>query len=53
MQGGFDWSTDDGRAGTCLIDLEVTFDPESSTRTVVGQLCSRTIERTTTWSHDG
>lgn len=49
MEGAIDWVTSDDRSGTCVIDLDVTFDPETHTRTVVGQACHRTIDATTTW----
>lgn len=48
--GSIAWSTDDGRAGTCTIDVRATFDPDTRTRTVSGTFCDRTFERTTTWS---
>ena len=53
MEGAVDWATSDDRSGTCTIDVDVTFDPETSTRTAVGTVCSRSFERTTTWSHGG
>ncbi len=49
MVGAIDWATDDGREGTCTIDIQATFDPELRTRTVFGQACDRTFERKTTW----
>jgi hypothetical protein len=52
MLGAVDWSTGDGRSGTCEIDVEASFDPETHTRTVAGTFCNRTFERTTTWNHD-
>ena len=53
MEGAVDWATSDDRSGTCTIDVDVTFDPETGTRTAVGTVCNRTFERTTTWSHGG
>ena len=53
MEGAIDWETSDGRSGTCPIDVEAVFDPETHTRTVTGTVCDRTFERTTTWNHDG
>ncbi len=53
MEGAVDWATDDDREGTCEIDIAVTFDPETRTRTVSGTFCDRTIDHTTTWHHDG
>jgi len=50
MDGAFTWSTDDGRSGTCVVDIDAVYDPETQTRTVTGTFCDRTIERTTTWS---
>lgn len=51
MLGAVDWSTSDDRSGTCQIDIEASFDPDTHTRTVSGTFCERTFERTTTWSH--
>ena len=53
MEGRVDWETSDGRSGTCAIDVDAVFDPETHTRTVTGTICHRTIERTTTWNHQG
>lgn len=50
MEGAVAWETSDDRSGTCEIDLDVTFDPETHTRTVVGQVCNRTFDVTTTWT---
>ncbi len=52
MEGAVDWVTDDGRSGTCTIDIEAGFDPDSWTRTVQGTFCGREIDRTTTWSQE-
>lgn len=49
MEGAIDWSTDDGRSGTCTIDIETEFDPATWTRTTVGTFCNHEIDRTTTW----
>ncbi len=49
LEGAVDWATSDDRSDTCVIDLHITFDPETRTRTVEGQVCNRTIEATTTW----
>ena len=51
MDGAIDWLTSDDRSGTCTIDVDVTFDPDTHTRTAVGTVCDRSFERTTTWSH--
>ena len=51
MDGAVAWETSDDRSGTCEIDLDVTFDPETHTRTVLGQVCHRTLDITTTWTH--
>lgn len=50
IEGGFAWSTDDGREGSCLVDIDAVFDPETLTRTVSGTFCEHTFEQTTTWS---
>ncbi len=49
LDGGFTWSTDDDRSGSCVVDIDVVYDPDTRTRTVTGTFCNRTIERTTTW----
>ena len=53
MHGAFTWSTDDGREGSCTVDIEASFDPETMTRTVAGTFCEHTWEETTTWSGGG
>lgn len=53
LEGAVDWVTSDERSGTCVVDLDVTFDPETHTRTVKGQVCNRTFDITTTWQHHG
>lgn len=39
VAGILDWATDDERSGTCEIDVEASFDPETRTRTVTGTVC--------------
>lgn len=53
MAGELTWETDDGRAGTCVIDITASFDPETHTRTVTGTFCDREIDRTSAWQHGG
>lgn len=53
MEGAVDWVTSDDRSGTCTVNVDVTFDPETHTRTAIGTVCNRSFERTTTWSHGG
>lgn len=53
MEGAIDWRTSDDRSGTCTIDLDISFDPDTHTRTVVGTACRTTIDMTTTWHHGG
>lgn len=38
------------RGETCEVDLQITYDPETRTRTVAGSFCGREIDRSTTWS---
>lgn len=51
MEGAVAWETSDDRSGTCEIALDVTFDPATHTRAVEGQVCNRTFDVTTTWTH--
>jgi hypothetical protein len=53
LVGELAWETDDGRAGTCVIDISANFDPETNTRTVTGTFCGREIDRTSAWQHGG
>lgn len=42
-QGGFDWEADDGRAGTCGVDFDVSFSSASQSGTASGQICGRSV----------
>jgi len=53
MAGELAWETDDGRSGTCVIDVTASFDPETHTRTVTGTFCDREIDRSSAWQHGG
>jgi hypothetical protein len=53
MDGGFTWSTADGREGSCTVDVDVVYDPDTRTRTVTGTFCNRTLDISTTWESDG
>jgi hypothetical protein len=46
QHGSFEWSTSDGRAGTCEVDLTSERDPATRTHRVFGSFCGRTIDRT-------
>lgn len=41
-QGHFEWTSDDGRAGSCKIDLTLTLSPEGAT-SVSGSVCGQTV----------
>jgi len=54
LEGAVDWRVRGGDASvTCQVDLEITFDPETVTRTVTGTVCNSTVERSRTWSTSG
>jgi len=42
--GSFDWSTDDGRSGSCSLNYTATADYGNSTVTVNGTVCGTTIQ---------
>ena len=42
--GSFDWSTSDGRSGSCSLDYTATADYSTSTVTVNGTVCGTTIQ---------
>lgn len=46
--GSFTWETNDDRSGECDYQLTVTWDPATHTKTVVGFVCDREINRTVT-----
>lgn len=48
--GAVDWETSDGRADTCEIDIQASFDPETHTRTVTGTLCGEEVDRLGRWT---
>ncbi len=48
LDGELDWAADDGRTGTCPIEIDVTFDPETRTQTVEGVFCDTEFSETTT-----
>lgn len=49
LDGGFDWSTSDGRANTCELSLIAATDFNARERTIVGSVCGHTINNTFTW----
>lgn len=49
LAGSLDWSTADGREGTCEVDMEASFDPETHTRTVTGAFCGRRLSIRRAW----
>lgn len=53
LEGAIAWVTSDDRSGTCEIDIDVSFDPDTRTRTVTGTVCDRDIEWSRQWHHSG
>jgi hypothetical protein len=51
LLGAIDWVTSDGRSGTCEIDVEASFDPETHTRTVTGTVCDHAVAWSRQWQH--
>lgn len=49
-EGGFDWSSSDGRSGTCTVDLHAEVDVEGQTSSLAGQFCGVTIESNASWT---
>ena len=50
LSGSVDWATDDDRSGTCIIDVEASFDPATHTRTVTGSVCGQDVSRFNGWT---
>lgn len=50
LAGGVDWTTDDGRAGTCQIDVQAGFDPGTHNRTVTGTACGEDVGDLQGWT---
>lgn len=48
QSGRFDWVTSDGREGNCTYSLTVTWNPDTHTKSIVGHVCDREIDRTVT-----
>lgn len=46
LEGKVNWRLEDGRGGTCTVDLLAVFDPDAGTRSVTGEICGRTVDRT-------
>lgn len=51
VRGAVRFSTSNGHAGTCRIDLTSTFDPAAGTHRVQGTSCGRTVDVTRTRTH--
>lgn len=49
LVGSFDWSTADGREGTCDVDMHASFAPDTHTRTVTGDFCGRHVSIRRAW----
>ncbi|HEX7119347.1 MAG TPA: hypothetical protein VF212_11190 [Longimicrobiales bacterium] len=50
LEGGFTWSSADGRSGTCTVDLSAVLNPEAQSWTLTGTFCGVTIESTASWT---
>lgn len=50
--GSLAYSTSDGKAGTCAIDISTSFvlEPGSISRIIAGNVCGHTVDVTTTWA---
>lgn len=50
--GTLEYSTSDGKAGTCLVDIATNFllEPGAASRTIAGSVCGHTVDVTTTWT---
>lgn len=48
QSGRFEWVTSDGRSGECTYALTVTWNPDTHTKSIVGHVCDREIDRTVT-----
>lgn len=50
IQGGFRWTSSDGREGTCPISVEAITNFTAQTRTIEGNVCGHTVSETLAWS---
>jgi hypothetical protein len=48
--GSFNWSTSNGRSGTCAVNVTHTWTPATHTLHIQGSFCNQTIDVTRTWS---
>lgn len=51
--GSLDYTTSDGKQGTCVIDISTAFTliPGEATRTILGSVCGHSVDVSTTWAH--
>lgn len=51
--GSLDYSTSEGKSGTCPIDITTSFTltPGAATRTILGSVCGHDVDLTTSWTH--
>ncbi len=49
IDGAFAWSSSDGRAGRCVVDLLASTDFADRERTITGEVCGHTIQQTVAW----
>jgi hypothetical protein len=50
VDGAVNWTTSDGRSGTCEITIDAATDFQAKRRTVQASVCGHTVTETTTWS---
>lgn len=50
--GSLTYSTSDGKAGTCALDINTSFvlEPGAISRSIVGNVCGHSVEVTTSWA---
>lgn len=49
-KGSFNWSTSEGKSGTCNVDVTATWTPATHTLQVKGTFCNQTVDVTRTWT---
>jgi hypothetical protein len=50
MAHAFDYATDGGRTGQCLVSIDAVTDFVLKRRTLEADVCGHTVTETTTWS---
>jgi hypothetical protein len=51
--GSLEYSTSDGKTGTCSIDISTSFTltPGAASRTILGSVCGHDVDLSTSWEH--